>query len=438
MSQQVAVIGAGWAGCSAAVELAVHGRRVTVFEAARLPGGRARKISLNGYDVDNGQHILLGAYSETLRLMQLVGIDINASLLRLPLQMRYPNNTGMDFVAARLPTPLNLLIGMLSATGLSLADKFALVGFSHSARKITWELEDDCSVTALLHRFRQTDRLIKLMWRPLCLAALNTPPDESSAQVFLNVLKDSLGSHSASADMLLPRIDLSALFPQRAIDYVSNHSGYVRYGARVQSLQHNGSGWQVHTTSHSTTPDEFDQVIIATDLHNAATLLDPLTVDTVLPSMSYQPITTCYLKYADDCRLDSAFYALIDDYSIGHWGQFVFDRGHLNVSQQGLFAVVISAATLAVRIDHDTLIGAICAQLVSVFARTEFANPLWSKVISEKRATFCCVPGLARPTNATEINQIKLAGDYTVSPYPATLEAAVRSGVKAAQLLIER
>lgn len=437
-SRHVAVIGTGWAGCAAAVELTAQGRQVTLFEAARIPGGRARKITLNGSTVDNGQHILLGAYGESLRLMRLVGIDISAVLLRLPMQMRYPNNTGIDFVAARLPAPLHLLAGMFRASGLPLADKLALAGFSRSARNISWGLLHDCSVTELLRRFRQTDRLIQFMWRPLCLAALNTPPDEASAQLFLNVLRDSLAGRYASSEMLLPRVDLSALFPQQAIEYVIAHGGYAHFGARIRSLQRHGSRWRLQMAADEITQQEFDQVIIATDLHSASALLEPLTARAIMSQVSYQPITTCYLQYADDCRLDAAFYALADEPSIGHWGQFVFDRGHLNASQRGLFAVVISAASLAANQDHGSLCAAICNQLASVFARAEFAFPLWSKVVSEKRATFSCTPGLDRPVNQTGIDEIMLAGDYTASRYPATLEAAVRSGIAAARILIGR
>ena len=437
-SRDVAVIGAGWAGCAAAVELAAQGRSVTLFEAARVPGGRARKIILNGSSVDNGQHILLGAYRETLRVMRLVGIDIATALLRLPLQMRYPNNTGIDFVAAKLPAPLHLLAGMLRATGLALADKLALVIFTRSARNAAWVLERDCSVTELLRRFRQTDRLIQFMWRPLCLAALNTPPDEASAQVFLNVLKDSMGARYASSEMLLPRADLSALFPQQAIDYVMSHGGHAHLGTRVRSLQRHESRWSLQTTANPIAVQEFDQVIIATDLHSATALLEPLTANAIMPHVSYQPITTCYLQYSTECRLDAAFYALADDPSMGYWGQFVFDRGWLNASQRGLFAVVISAASLAAHQNHESLCAAICNQLAGVFARADLANPLWSKVVSEKRATFGCTPRLDRPVNQTGIDQIMLAGDYTASRYPSTIEAAVSSGVTAARLLINR
>jgi predicted NAD/FAD-binding protein len=122
----IAVIGAGWAGCAAAVELANAGHRVTLFETARTLGGRARAVEIDGKQLDNGQHILLGAYKETLRLLKKIGVDSDASLMRLPLQMRYPAGCdGMDFVAPRLPAPLHLLVALLRTKGLIRDDKLA-------------------------------------------------------------------------------------------------------------------------------------------------------------------------------------------------------------------------------------------------------------------------------------------------------------------------
>ncbi|MBC7685718.1 MAG: NAD(P)-binding protein, partial [Bdellovibrionales bacterium] len=211
--KSAAVIGGGWAGCSAGVELARAGYKVTLLEASRTLGGRARLVESHGMGLDNGQHILLGAYAETLRMLALVGVDPDAALLNLPLQMRYPPaGNGMDFVAPRLPAPLHLALALWRAKGLGRDDKMALARFSTTARWMDWRLHTDCTVSELLERFDQTARLIQLMWRPLCLAALNTPPERAPAQVFLNVLRDSLGAKRAASDMLLPRTDLSALF----------------------------------------------------------------------------------------------------------------------------------------------------------------------------------------------------------------------------------
>jgi len=231
LPHRIAIIGAGWAGCAAAVTLAKAGRQVSLFEAARTLGGRARRIDSDGRQLDNGQHILLGAYRTTLKLMKTVGIDLQQSMLRLPLQMRYPAACdGMDFVAPKLPAPWHVAVALLRARGLSRQDKLALARFSSAARWMGWQLHDDCSVSTLLERFDQTERLNRLMWTPLCIAALNTPPQRASAQVFLSVLRDSLGARRSASDMLIPRTDLSALFPTQAATFVTDHGGDVSTG----------------------------------------------------------------------------------------------------------------------------------------------------------------------------------------------------------------
>lgn len=430
----VAVIGGGWAGCAAAVELAHAGCKVTLFEAARSLGGRARSVEVHGKLLDNGQHIMLGAYSDTLRLLRRVGIKPADALLHLPLQMRYPPGSGMDFVAPRLPAPLHLAVALLRAKGLAREDKMALARFSTSARWMDWTLYNDCSVSELLERFDQTPRLAALMWRPLCLAALNTPPERASAQVFLNVLRDSLGARRAASDMLVPRLALGALFPAAAAQYIESRGGMVRIGARVEPLQAAGSKWQVTSGPEA---QAFDAVVIATPALAAQSLLEGLDAAEI-PAFDYEPITTCYLQYDAAVRLDLPFYALEEHPESGEWGQFVFDRGQLDKGQAGLMAVVISASGEASDLGQDALSDAVARQLARALARPGFAAPLWTKVITEKRATFACTPGLVRPGIETGLPGLYLAGDYTANDYPATLEGAVRSGSKAARAVLQR
>jgi squalene-associated FAD-dependent desaturase len=435
-ARKVAVVGAGWAGCAAAVELASHGFQVTLFEAARTPGGRARRVEFDGKTLDNGQHILLGAYTETLRLMKTVDIDIDRALLRLPLQMRYPQNSGgMDFIAPRLPAPFHLLIALLRAKGLRREDKLALARFSTTARWMGWQLDIDCSVTELLHRFDQTERLIKLMWRPLCIAALNTPPERASARVFLSVLRDSLGACRKASDMLIPRVDLTALFPQHAAQFIERHGGTLRCGVNVKAIKRDDMRWLVDTGDIAAKEEAFDAMVVATQPHHAKKMLGDLINTTDLDSLGHEPITTCYLQYRQGLKLAQRFFALIDNDAANEWGQFVFDRGQLDSRQAGLLAVVVSASTEAIALGHEVLSGAIAAQLANVFQLPELAHPQWTKVISEKRATFSCIPNLVRPENATGLAGLAIAGDYTACEYPSTLEAAMRSGVKAAQSL---
>jgi squalene-associated FAD-dependent desaturase len=440
-ARHIAVIGAGWAGCTAAVELTQAGHQVTLFEASRQLGGRARRVDINEITLDNGQHILLGAYSQTLRMMRKVGIDPASAMLRLPLQMCYPADSGgMTFIAPRLPAPLHLLLALWRAQGLDRQDKLALARFSSAARWMGWQLHDDCSVSTLLERFDQTERLTQLMWRPLCIAALNTRPEQASAQVFLAVLRDSLGARRSASDMLLPRLDLSSLFPQRAAAFIEERGGNVESGSSIRQLRRHGAQWQLQGNDANL---DFDAVVIATPPEAAATLLDGSAdagLLATLRSYEYEPITTCYLQYAGGMRLPRPFFALLDDPEnaggTAAWGQFVFDRGQLDPAQAGLLAVVISASSGAIQAGHDALAKTVAAQLAAAFKQPQLAAPIWTKVISEKRATFACTPGLARPANDSGLDKLMLAGDYTASDYPATLESAVRSGQQAARELL--
>lgn len=433
--QSVAVIGAGWAGCAAAVELADRGYQVSLFEAARTLGGRARCVEVDGRRLDNGQHILLGAYRDTLALIKRLGLREDDVLLRLPLQMRYPPESGgMDFIAPRLPAPWHVLIALVRAKGLSREDKLALARFTTAARWMDWRLEQDCPVGELLIRHDQTPRLIQLMWRPLCIAALNTPPEQASAQVFLAVLRDSLGAKRAASDMLIPRSDLTALLPQQAAAFVVKKNGSVGLGKTVKSISREGKRWSIATQSDSY---HFDAVVVATPVWQAATLLEDMIDATGLQSFTHEPITTCYLQYDAQMSLPIPFYALIEEPEQRAWGQFVFDRGHLDAMQRGLFAVVVSTSTDAIQRGQGQLIEDISRQLAQALKNDAYLKPCWSRVITEKRATFSCTPNLNRPAFATTHPSLVLAGDYCESEYPATLETAVRSGLQAAKALIK-
>lgn len=433
---RVAVVGGGWAGCAAAVELASSGAAVTLLESARTLGGRARGVEVQGKLLDNGQHILLGAYGETLRLLRRVGIDPERALLRLPVQMRYPEGSGgMDFVAPRWPAPLHLLAALLRAKGLQRDDKLALARFTSAARWMGWVLYKDCTVDELLARFDQTPRLNRLLWHPLCIAALNTPPSRASSKVFLAVLRDSLGARRrAASDMLLPRMDMGALFPQAAARFVEAAGGQVLAGVKASAIARTGDAWRLSLPGREL---DFDALVLATPPTQAAALLadHAPALAQQLASFGYEPIATCYLQYGPQLRLELPFHALLDDPAAGRWGQFAFDRGQLDPAQPGLLAVVVSAAGDAARLDQDALAAHIAAQLAQDLRRPELAAPQWSRVITEKRATFSCTPDLQRPGNETSLPGLVLAGDYTASDYPATLETAVRSGVSAATII---
>lgn len=419
---RVAVIGGGWSGIGAAVTLAAGGARVVVFEAARQLGGRARRVTIDGVDVDNGQHILVGAYTETLRLMKAVGVDPEACFLRLPLELR--TATGFRLKAAPLPAPLHLAVGLLAARGLSFPDRLRAARFVGRLRRDGFRLPQDDSVAALLAGHGQTAPLRQLVWEPLCVAALNTPPEHASAQVFANVLRDTLGGPPPASDLLLPRRDLGTLFPEPAARFVTERGGEVRLGAPVRALAVGAEGV---TLDADALP--FDRAIVACGPHHASALLATDArlggIATQIDALEYEPIYTVYLQYPETTSLPFAMLGFT-----GGLLQWAFDRGAL-CGHRGLIAGVLSASGRHEALTRPGLAAAIHGELAA--ALPGLPAPRWTRVIAERRATFSCRPDLARPANRTPVDRIVLAGDYVASDHPATLESAVRSGVAAAR-----
>jgi squalene-associated FAD-dependent desaturase len=418
---RVAVIGAGWAGMAAAITLIERGARVVVFEASRQLGGRARRVTLDGADLDNGQHILIGAYTETLRLMQVVGVDPQVALLRLPLELR--TASGFHLKVAPLPAPLHLAAGLLGARGLGFADRLRVARFMHGLRTAGFRLRQDGTVTALLAARGQGEALRRLLWEPLCVSALNTPADRASAQVFANVLRDALGGVRAASDLLLPRTDLGALFPEPAAAFVAQRGGEIRLGTPVRSLDAGADGVRLDADAAS-----FARVIVACGPQHAAPLLATEQrlsgIAQTIDALEHEPIYTLYLQYPESVSLPFPMFGFTDGLL-----QWAFDRGALS-GHRGLVAGVLSASGRHEALNHPDLAAAVHGELAA--ALPNLPAPNWTRVIAERRATFSCRPGLARPAIATPVEQVLLAGDYTASDYPATLESAVRSGVAAA------
>jgi len=418
----VAVVGAGWAGLAAAVTIAERGVPVTVFEASRNLGGRARRVSIDGVDLDNGQHVLIGAYRETLRLMRKVGADPDELLLRLPLELRFAD--GFHLRAPRLPYPLNLLAALLGAKGLDLAQSFGALRFMAALRARNFRIEPDRSVAQLLDDYRQAGALRSRVWEPLCVSALNTPVDRASAQVFANVLRDGLTGTRDASDLLIARTDLGRLFPEPAGEYIRARSGTLRLGEPVRRIARVPGGFRLNDALM------FSCVIIACGPHQAGQLLVqlPELADALsrISAFGYEPIVTCYLQYPESVSLSAPMLGFN-----GGIVQWVFDRGRLG-GPKGLLAAVISASGAHEELTKEALVSRIEAELQAALGALPALR--WSQVITEKRATFSCTPALARPGAQTAVPGLTLAGDYVASEYPGTLEAAVRSGIAAAMV----
>lgn len=425
---RVAVLGGGWAGMAAAVELAEHGAPVTVFEAARTLGGRARRVEVNGVALDNGLHVLIGAYRETLRLIAQVSGGLEAGLVRQPLDLYVLGQFRLR--ASSLPAPLHLATALLWAQGLGLGERLRAARFMTRLRAAGFKLEHDITVTALLARFRQGPAARRYLWESLCTSALNTPPERASAQVFLNVLRDSLDGSREDSELLLPAVDLSALFPERAGRYVEQRGGRVVTGVPITSIVAESPAVVVQA---ATGPQRFSHAICALPAYRVPEVLGGIpalqgALDDIR-QLAYEPIYSVYLQYPGRLHLPQAMFGLD-----GGLAQWIFDRGAL-CGQQGLVGVVISASGRHQELNQEQLAASVHSELLAQFP--QLGTPLWSQVIAEKRATFSCTVGVKRPAQRTPMPNVYLAGDYTDSDYPATLESAVRSGVACARMILE-
>ena len=430
---KVAIIGAGWAGLAAAITATQAGHTATTFEATRAYGGRARglnsliKCSLpDGTPVtlDNGQHILIGAYTETLQLMRQVGVNPEHTLLSLPMTLQFPDGLGLAF--KNWPTPLDALGGIFSARGWTLSDKASLLRAATGWQFKGFTCGDQQSVADLCRSL--TPKVNAELIEPLCVSALNTPADRASAQVFLRVLRDALFGVQGGSRLLLPRVDLSALFPDAAANWLQQHGGQVRLGTRVKNLQPQNGGWLVDG-------EAFDAVILATSASDSALALmnsASIALESVAKKMGqwattcqalrFEAIATVY-AWAANARLTQPMLALRSNGQ--QPAQFVFDRGQLG-GPPGLLAFVVSA----VAGDRATLETQVLAQAEAQLGMTLQVV----QTVVEKRATFACTPALQRPPGQIAPGLLA-CGDYVAGPYPATLEGAVRSGMQAAALL---
>lgn len=432
LSQPIIVIGGGWAGLSCAIELTRLGHQVTLLESARQLGGRARCVRFHDLPVDNGQHILLGAYRQTLQLLRILNLSESTVLRRIPLHLHLEDAQHHTYSlnAPNIPAPLHLLTGLLNAKGFTTHDRWRAIAFGIQIWRDRLSKFSDRSVLNWLQEQKQSSRLIDCLWQPLCLAAMNTPIHLASAQVFQTILRDAFCQTRQDSEILLPRTDLGALLPNPALDYIEQHDGTVLFGQRVEAI-HVHQRQIVGVQTQQETIDS-TQVVLAVPPHAALSLLEthPALHDLVyqLRGFTYEPICTVYIQYPSEIRSDLPIQGFV-----GMTTQWLIDRqvtGH-----PGLMAVVISGPGPHMQWDSKQLADQVITELADAY-------PHWPKpsdhyVIREKRATFSCRVGIQaiRPDNATPVNGLWLAGDYTNTHYPATIEGAVRSGLRCAQLL---
>lgn len=433
---RVAIVGAGWAGMAAALHWHRQGAEVTVYEAARSLGGRARSVPARLPDgravmLDNGQHILVGAYRECLALMRAVDLAPERLMLRMPLALQYPDRSGLRM--PDLAPPWDALAGILRAGGWSLGERLALLRAALRWRVQGFRCAPGLTVAALCRTLPR--RLLDEFIDPLCVSALNTPASEASAAVFLRVLQDSLFAGRGGSHLLLPRTDLGRLWPEAAADWLQARGATVHLGRRVLGLAQRASGgWELlgQADGAQDAPLPFDTVVLACPSWEASRLVagaSGLGAGDLqaaahwcarADALRFEAITTVYL-WEEGVRLPLPMVALRSNAQ--EPAHFAFDRGQLD-GPAGLLALVISASSS----DRATLETQVLAQARRHLGAFGVVRPQVVQTIVEKRATFACTPALVRPPRHI-LPGLRACGDYVDGPYPATLEGAVRSAL---------
>jgi squalene-associated FAD-dependent desaturase len=440
------VVGAGFAGLSAAVRLAGQGARVLVLEARGRLGGRATAFAdrATGELVDNGQHVLLGCYRQTLAFLHEIGADDHVRRYdRLAISMVDSHGVRSRLDCGRLPAPLNFLAGMVGWRALGWRDRWSVLKMAAPIRRAHRQMmvgstrEMDVSAETVeqwLIRHGQTARLREMLWDPLAIAALNQHPRDAAAPVFARVLGEMFGAGDArAAAIVLPTRPLHEMYAEPARAFVERHGGTVRTGVPAHVRLVDG---QAPIVSSGADEWRAEAVIAAVPWFALPKLFlgDMAPLDATLAaatSTAASPIATVNLWF-DRPVLDEPFVGLP-----GRVMQWVFDKRLLLGGQTSHLSLVSSGADEALHWTNAQLTTVALDELTEALPAVRAARLVNATVIREPRATFSLAPGQpARPSTETAVNGLWLAGDWIETGLPATIEGAVRSGHMAAQAAI--
>ena len=441
------MVGGGLAGLSAGALLAEHGVQVLVLEARGRLGGRATAFRdrETGEAVDNGQHVLFGCYRETLAFLRRIGAHGNVRMQRA-LELPFVGADGRRTVlkCPRLPAPLHLLAGILTWRALSIRDRASALRLGPAilrARTAETTTRDGRTVLEWLRAQGQTDAIISSLWEPLAVAALNQPIADAAAAPFIRVMAEMFGGDPLAAAVVLPIRPLDEMYAEPARAYIENRGGEVRVDSlarviieadRVAAIEirHGGS-------SADTERIAAQHVVSAVPWHALRNLLaavpaamEPLVM--AASAMKSMPIATVNLWY-DRIVLDEPFTAVT-----GRTVQWIFDKRQVFGETSSHLSLVVSAAESIAPLSRDELVRIAEDDVRATLPRARRATLVRSTVVREKQATFSLAPGEpTRPGNRTPITGFALAGDWTDTGLPATIESAVVSGHAAARAILD-
>ncbi len=442
MTPDVIVVGAGFAGLSAAVRLARSGRSVLVLEARARLGGRATAFpdGPSGELVDNGQHVLLGCYDETFAFLRDIGaIEFMRLQPTLSVTMIDRDGTRSRLVCPPLPAPLHLLGGILEWDALSWRDRLSALQMAAPLKLARDPRRQAASpgetVEQWLVRHGQTERLREMLWRPLALAALNQPADRAAALPFVRVLARMFTGDWRAASIGLPIRPLDAMYAEPARAFLERHRGEVRSSSPAVIRLGDRRVEAVESGVHRWSPGA---VIAAVPWTGVSDLFgsDPGPLRHVVDGargMSSSPIVTVNLWF-DRPVLDEPLVGLP-----GRTMQWAFDAGTPAGGSASHVSLVSSGADAIAGLPNQGLVAEAHGELLQALPAVRSARLVRSTVVRERHATFSLAPGQpARPGTVTPVPGLYLAGDWIDTGLPATIESAVLSGHRAAERVLSQ
>jgi len=441
--KRVVVVGAGMAGLTAALGLLDRGFEVTVLEKSSVPGGRVRRLTPRdgeGISIDFGQHLMMRCYYRTLELARRLGTDRVLRTITDVTPFVSRNERIHPFRQGRLPAPFHALPGLLGLTQMDMARRLNL-GRAAIAAKIGVRLDpsrlDRMSASQWLARNGQGREAVTGFWEPLVMATLNLPPDEASALLLATVVDRAFFAGREDAVPILPRTTLYDAFVGPAVKEIRSKGGRVSFGTKVLRLERGTSGLVSAVATSRQAEVRADAVVLAVPNWEIGRLTGDLSelagIRLRAAELSSSPIVSVelwfdrqWLFYPFACLLDSPI-------------QWVFDHPPA-ASEHGRgstrrVSAVISNAVSHMGMSRQELVEVCLSELHRFFPSSSSADLVTSMAIRARRATFEGRPGQKglRTSCRTPLRNLFIAGDWTDTGLPATIEGAVSSGYEAAR-----
>jgi squalene-associated FAD-dependent desaturase len=445
------ILGGGFAGLAAAVDLAESGRRVLLLERRSFLGGRAYSFTdkITGDTIDNGQHLMMGCYHRTLRFLEKIG-----SLDKIKLQpdpqvdfLQEETNgsvTRASFKCPPLPAPLHLLGGLARLKTIGWGDRLRALGVGLAVRRAAHMLNGDrdrlaeITVREWLDGLGQSERIQRRFWRPMALATLNEAPDVASADMFARVIELGFMRTKSDSAMVISRVGLSDLYTRQAQSFIEDRGGEVRLNADVSRIDFEDDV-AAGVTLRSGERIEADAVISAVPYFALKRMLPAEFAAAHFPCLDRlksAPIVSINLWY-DEPITDLEFAGLLDSPIEWVFNKNAINQGGSAHGRQHL-ALVISGAHEAATRPKEELIALAKSQIERFFPEARKLCPFHAFVVREHDATISHPVGTARlrPSSRTRFDNFFLAGDWTATGLPATIEGAVQSGQDCARLVL--